>query len=119
MRSPIVQAAEPYRVDPEDEKREVHSETRGVEEEEQRNPSLEIRRHNASTSQHQDLEKGERPASLRLTRTVSTRLSRVASRITNRDIIDPGPPPGRSTSTPTISQIADFSQMAASKPGPK
>ena len=95
MRSPIVQAAEPYRVDPEEEKHEIRSEARGVEEEEQRTPSLEIRRHNATTSQHPDLEKGERPASLRLTRTVSTRLSRVASRITNRDIVDPGPPPGK------------------------
>ena len=95
MRSPIVQAAEPYKVDPEDEKRQVRSEARVVEEEEQPIPSLEIRRHNATTSQQQDLEKGERPASLRLTRTVSTRLSRVASRITNRDIVDPGPPPGK------------------------
>ncbi|KAK5172835.1 uncharacterized protein LTR77_002955 [Saxophila tyrrhenica] len=33
-------------------------------------------------------------ASLELTRTVSTALSRVTTRMTNRHIVDPGPPPG-------------------------
>lgn len=54
--------------------------------------------HPASHAMDPDVEKGNdsttyRPHSLELTRTVSTRLSRVASRLTTRDITDPGPPP--------------------------
>ena len=47
---------------------------------------------------HRDTSSKDEPhASLELTRTtttISTALSRVASRITNRNIVDPGPAPG-------------------------
>lgn len=39
-------------------------------------------------------EKHARQSSLELTRTVSNALSRVTTRMTNRHITDPGPPPG-------------------------
>ena len=42
-------------------------------------------------------EKDSHPASLELTRTVSNALSRVTTRMTNRHIVDPGPPPGTIT----------------------
>ena len=38
--------------------------------------------------------KNAKQPSLELTRTVSNALSRVTTRMTNRHIIDPGPPPG-------------------------
>jgi hypothetical protein len=40
-------------------------------------------------------EKNQPNASLELSRTVSNALSRVTTRMTNRHITDPGPPPGR------------------------
>ena len=38
--------------------------------------------------------KGAQQSSLELTRTASNALSKVTSRLTNRHIVDPGPPPG-------------------------
>lgn len=75
---------------------------RDAEEEEEaeaaeRHRDLAIARFATHTSPDRDAEKAAPGpgggGDLELTRTVSTRLSRVASRITTRDLRDPGPPP--------------------------
>ena len=56
----------------------------------------EISREDEPSSTHDDVEDQDKEAhttSLELTRTVSTALSRVTSRMTTRHIVDPGPPP--------------------------
>lgn len=92
MRSPVVQAAEPFRASHDADNND--GELAREEEERPSQDELDIARHATHTSHLRDPEKGGAGnGDLELTRTVSTRLSRVASRITTRDIVDPGPPP--------------------------
>lgn len=97
MKSPFVQAAEPFAAsrDPDTEapREEIEDhQTSAADHDERQNGSLDIISRQSTHRSHarRDVEKGD---DLELTRTISTRLSRVASRITTRDIVDPGPPP--------------------------
>ena len=104
MGSPLAEAAEPFEASRRDgDERQSHETDRARREEEEEEESYPdpIRRDHQPYSHHgpEDVEKAAPEGnsgphhSLELTRTVSTRLSRVASRITTRDIAEPGPPP--------------------------